>query len=161
MAKERTAEQKRRAAASQRLYCERHPERARESIQRWKKANPEKRREARRANNKRHPERKVRYQRRRQLRNASKSRKFMSAIVAAIPANLPLSVRTEILASVSFEVAEGKLLLRDIPTSVKASIRTYYATYENRRFNSLDAEIAGTNGLRRIDLLTEDDLWKG
>lgn len=82
-------------------------------------------------------------------------------IMAAIPRVWPRHVRDDIAGEMCLAVLEGKILVTDIDKEVRKFMTVYNRVYETYRTTSLDAPVAGTDNLRRIDTVSEDQgMWK-
>ncbi|WP_210212368.1 hypothetical protein, partial [Mesorhizobium sp. M4B.F.Ca.ET.049.02.1.2] len=98
------------------------------------------------------------YARKRSILQANHSPEaLMKAVYAAIPAALPKFIRDEVAGEMMLAVLEGKLQMDGIRRSVAEHLRRYNKVYDRFKFLSLDAPMAGTEDLRRIDTLTDED----
>lgn len=79
---------------------------------------------------------------------------MLKHIAALIPAAFPREMRDDILQDVALAVIEGGASMGEMPAAISAAIKRYRKLHPGK-FGpiSLDAPIAGTDGLRLIDVL--------
>ncbi|RWI95470.1 MAG: hypothetical protein E5X33_10915 [Mesorhizobium sp.] len=98
------------------------------------------------------------YARKRSMLQANCSPEMlMKAVYAAIPPALPKFIRDEVAGEMMLAVLEGTLLMDHIRKSVAEQLRRYNRGYDTFKILSLDAPIAGTEDLRRIDMISSSD----
>ncbi|EXL04851.1 hypothetical protein BG46_24110 [Brucella anthropi] len=140
------------------------------SKKKWEVANPEKHREQRARTRARFKERggvKCRGDRKAQhQRYASRKKlqgllrlepeKVTMVISRQLPKYLTAPARNDVFQSVFAAIVEGKILYDELSTCAKPFIAAYNRQYDYFKTVSIDAPIAGTDGLTRGDMLSNE-----
>jgi len=171
-----------RVLETKRRYREANKERIREAQKEWRAKN----KEHRSAYNKAYTEanrdkaraRELRYYTRNKVRLLAKwkaeykrriSKKSIRVnpdaayklVMQAVPRALPKHMRDDIVANMLLAVLEGNILIDNVAKEAKKFLTAYNREYDTFKTKSLDAPIAGTDGMTMLDTLTyehyEDD----
>ena len=83
-----------------------------------------------------------------------------AAVNAAVPVGLPPHIRDDIIGSMVLAILEGELEIQDVGKRTREYKSQYDKTFEVYRTVSLDQTVPGTDDLKLIDRVSnEDSLW--
>lgn len=77
-------------------------------------------------------------------------------VMKAVPRALPKFMRDDIVSNMLLAILEGDILIKNIDKEVKKFLTSYNREYDTFKTKSLDAPIAGTDGMTMLDTLTYD-----
>ena len=77
-------------------------------------------------------------------------------VVSKLPSHLPSAIGNEVAAELMMEILAGKVDFREIEAAAKRMLKSYNRQYDYFKTVSIDAPIAGTDGLTRGDMLADD-----
>ncbi|WP_043063039.1 hypothetical protein [Brucella anthropi] len=139
-----------------------NPQLAREAGRRWRENNREANREriaAWRALNRdkiRAAERRHYYRSKSKRIAQTDPTGMQRLIVSKLPSHVLLGIRNEVAAELMMEMLTGKVDYREIEIAAKRALTSYNRQYDYFKNVSIDAPIAGTDGLTRGDMLSNE-----
>ncbi|WP_312222544.1 hypothetical protein [Rhizobium rhizoryzae] len=147
--------------AKQRAWRQAHLEEKRRKDREYKAANAERCRENYRRHYYKHHAKMIEKHRRRWAKERTKRAldqapdKIFELINKAVSRALPRFVRDDVIGAMSLAVMEGQLLVENIDKEAAKFLRSYNREFDQFKTVSLDAPLAGTDGLTLMDSLAD------
>ena len=83
---------------------------------------------------------------------------LFSLVMAAVPKNLPDFIRDDVVTDIIVAVLERKISVENINVEARKFVTSYHREAGTYKTISLDATMAGRDGFRMIDTITQADL---